>query len=137
MMENIEMRIAQELEAEKRIKMLNIHPNAVKEFIEEKKLNLSEKGILFWLADEEKQMIREWEDTTGNIAYHIIKNRLEFGLCYSILYVSKYQDEWESDVYDLKEGYPIAYVMNVDDDFCSEYGSIGIKPFFGGLLRTA
>jgi hypothetical protein len=134
---DIELRIAQELEAEKRIKMLGLHPNAVKEFIEEKKLNLSDRGILFWLTDVEQQMIREWEDTTGNIAYHIIRNNLEFGLCYSILYISQYQEEWENDIADLQDGYPIAYVLNADDEFCSEYGSIGIKPFFGGLLRTA
>lgn len=137
MIENIEMRIKQELEAEARIKKLNLHPNAVREFIEEKKLNLSERGILFWLNDEEKQMVRTWEDETGNIVYHVIKNNMEFGLCYSFLYVSQNEEEWEDDNADLDDGYPLVYVMNVDDDFCSEYGSIGIKPFFGGIIRTA
>lgn len=137
MTENIEMRIKQELEAEKRIKMLNLHPNAIKEFKEGHKLNLSEKGILFWLNEEEEKMVRAWEDETGNIVYHVVKNNMEFGLCYSLLYVSDNEEEWEDDNADLAEGYPLVYVMNVDDDFCSEYGSIGIKPFFGGVIRTA
>ena len=137
MEENIEMRIKQELEAEARIKKLNLHPNAIKEFMEGRKLNLSEKGILFWLNDEEEQMVRAWEDETGNIVYHVIKNNMEFGLCYSFLYVSKYEEEWEGDNEDLNEGYPLAYVKNVDDEFCSEYGCIGIKPLFGGVIRTA
>jgi hypothetical protein len=137
MTENIEMRIKQELEAEERIKKLNLHPNAVKEFMEGRKLNLSERGMLYWLNDDEEQMVREWEDETGNIVYHVIKNNLEFGLCYSFLYVSKNEDEWADDNVDLEDGYPLVYVKNVDDDFSSEYGSIGIKSFMGGVIRTA
>jgi hypothetical protein len=37
----------------------------------------------------------------------------------------------------LKDGYACAYVMNLDDEWCSEFGSIGIKPQFGGVVRTA
>lgn len=138
-MENMDMDITskQKDEAISRIKKLNLHPNAVREFIEENKLNLSERGMLYWLGETELAMIEEWQKETGNLAYHIIKNRLEFGTCYSILYVSKYVDEWEDDNYDLDDGYPLAYVMNVDDEFSSEYGSIGIKSMFGGVIRTA
>lgn len=137
MEENIEMRIKQELEAEARIKKLNLHPNAIKEFVEGRKLNLSERGMLFWLNEDEEKMVRLWEEETGNIVYHIIKTDTVFGLCYSFLYVSKYEEEWEDDNYDLDEGYPLAFVKNVDDDYSSEYGSIGIKPFLGGVIRTA
>lgn len=137
MEENIEMRIKQELEAEERIKKLNLHPNAVKEFLEGRKLNLSERGMLYWLNDDEEKMVRSWEDETGNIVYHVIKNNMEFGLCYSFLYVSKYEEEWEDDNIDLEDGYPLAFVKNVDDDYSSEYGAIGISPRFGGIIRTA
>lgn len=137
MEENIELRIKQEMEAETRIKKLNLHPNAVKEFVEGRKLNLSERGMLFWLNEDEEKMVRLWEEETHNIVYHIIKNNTEFGLCYSFLYVSKYEEEWADDNYDLDEGYPLAFVKNVDDDFSSEYGSIGIKSMFGGVIRTA
>ena len=56
---------------------------------------------------------------------------------YALLYVSKNEDEWEYDKDDLKAGYPLAYVKNVSDDFCSEFGSIGVRQQFGGLVRTA
>ena len=86
---------------------------------------------------KEEKMVKEWEKETGNMVYHVIQNRMEFGLCYSFLYVSIYSEEWEMDNEGLKEGVPIVYVKNVDDEDCSEYGSIGIMPLAGGVLRTA
>lgn len=82
-------------------------------------------------------MGREWEEETGNIVYHVIMNRFEFGLCYSFLYVSQHADEWGLDNENLKEGHPLVYVKNKDDNSLSEYGYIGIKPSFGGLMRIA
>lgn len=125
-------------EALNRMKNLKLHENVVKEFEEEGKLNLSELGgILYWLNDEENAMVRAWEEETGNIVYHVIKNHLEFGLCYSFLYVSPDKEEWEYDNEDLKEGCALAYVKNVTNKEFSEYGSIGIRPNWGGLKRTA
>ncbi len=128
---------AQVKEALERMKKLRIHENAVKEFAENGKLNLSERGILFWLNEAEEKMVRDWEKKTGNIVYHVIKNNMVFGLCYSFLYVSKESEEWELDNEDLTDACPYAYVKNVDDDYCSEYGRIGITPRFGGIIRTA
>lgn len=123
-------------EAVNRMRKLKMHPNAINEFINGK-LNLSERGILYWLDDTENAIVRNWERKTGNIVYHVIKNNLEFGICYSFLYVSKHEDEWERDNNDIAEGYAFVYVYNSTDEMCSEYGSIGIKPCFGGVVRTA
>ena len=129
---------AQVVEALLRMKNLKLHENVINEFKETGKINLSENGgILYWLNDEENNMVRQWEKETGNLVYHVIKNNMEFGLCYSFLYVSPYTDEWLNDDEDLKEGYPIVYVKNVTDNTCSEYGSIGIRSNIGGLVRVA
>lgn len=126
---------AQVTEALIRMKRLKLHENVVKEFQQERKLNLSESiGILYWLNEEENKMVHDWEKETGNLVYHVIKDNTEFGLCYSFLFVSQYVDEWEYDNKNLEQGYPFAYVTN---DFCSEYGTIGIKSSIGGLIRTA
>ena len=29
------------------------------------------------------------------------------------------------------------YVKNIDDDFCSEFGTIAFKPIFGGVCRVS
>lgn len=134
---------AQKVEALLRMKKLGIHENAIREFMSEGKLNKSEPawgnkvGVLYWLTEKEQKMVKEWEEETGNLVYHVIVNNLSFGLCYSLLYVSKCTEEWEEDGLDLSEGCPYAYVKNVTDDECSEYGRIGIKPAFGGVVRVA
>lgn len=137
-MQKTEIRQAQVAEALHRMKTLKLHENVIKEFRENGKLNLSDMGgILFWLDESEERMVREWERKTDNIVYHVIKSYFSFGLCYSFLYVSPHQDEWEYDKEDIKAGCPLAYVKNVTCEFCSEYGSIGITSQWGGLDRTA
>lgn len=134
---NINLKEKQKVEADARIKILKLFPTAETEFIEEGKLNLSECGMLFWLNEQEQELVDNWEEETGNLVYHIIKTKTEFGLLYSFLYVSKREEEWETDLEELKEGYPVAYVHNANDEYCSEYGGICIKSVFGGVMRIA
>ncbi len=131
-------RTKQKREAIERMKMLNLYPNIIKEFDKEGIVNLSENGgFLFWLDSDQKAIVDEFEAEYDALVYHVIRSFTEFGELYSLLYVSKHEDEWGYDKDDLKSGYPVAYVKNVDDDFCSEFGSIGVKQQFGGLVRTA
>lgn len=128
---------AQVAEAILRMKKLKLHGNVIKEFQNEGKLNCSHYGgILYWLTDEEEDMVRSWEAKTGNIVYHVIKTPTEYGLHYSMLCVDQHPDEWEYDHEDMKHGHQLAYVFNVDIPEYSEYGTIGIKSQFGGLART-
>jgi len=55
---------------------------------------------------------------------------------YSLLYVSNHTEEWEMDRADIQEGRSFVYVVNKDMPDCSEFGTIGIRPLFGGVLRT-
>lgn len=136
---------AQKAEALLRMKKLDLHENAIREFKEEGKLNLSEGakifglpvGVLYWLNEEEQKMVAEFEKKNGGKVYHVIKSNTTFGLLYSMLYVSKNPDEWERDNADLEEGFQFAYVKNATDDFLSELGEIQIKPAFGGVVRVA
>ena len=146
-MQTTEIGQAQVTEALLRMKKLNLLDGAIKQFKDDGKILKSENlcvgtrdnriPILYDLSAEETEMVREWEKRTGNMVYHVIQNQMIFGLCYSFLYVSKYTEDWENDNEYLKEGIPLVYVLNADDDMCSEYGSIGIKPMFGAILRTA
>lgn len=146
-MQTTEIAQAQVAEALLRMKRLNLLDEVVEQFKDCGKVLKSENPfiggtdkripILYDLDEKEMAMVREWEKQTGNMVYHVIQNRMAFGLCYSFLYVSKYTDEWESDMEYLTAGVPCAYVLNADDEMCSEYGSIGIKPMFGAVLRTA
>ena len=123
-------------EALDRMKLLRLHQNAVREFRDEGKLNLSGVyGALYWLNDEQKKLVRDWEEKTGNLVYHVIHNRMEFGEMLNLLYISQYPEEWSKDRADIEKGEILAYAMNLDDDVCSEFGYIGIRPMFGGVVR--
>lgn len=128
----------QKQEAIERMKMLKLSPNIIKEFEKENTLNLSENGgILYWLDSDQQAIVDEFETEHDALVYHVIHNFTEFGGLYSLLYVSKHEEEWETDREDLKDGYAFVYVKNVDDNWCSKFGSICIKPQYGGLVRTA
>ena len=125
-------------EAIARMKMLKLHENPIREFEKENKLNLSEHGgMLYWLSDEQKAMVKDFEEENNALVYHVIHNYMDFGELLTFLYVSDYKEEWKLDRNDLKQGYALAYVKNIDDDFCSEFGSVEIKPQFGGLVRIS
>lgn len=128
----------QKIEAIERMKMLKMHENPIKEFEVNDKLNQSEHGgILYWLDEKQEQYVKDFEKKYNAVVYHVIHNYTDIGEMLSFLYVSDSPEEWEYDRDDLQAGYACAYVMNLDDEYCSEFGSIGIKPQFGGLVRTA
>jgi len=128
----------QKQEAISRMKMLKLHINAINEFEKEDVINLSEHGgILYWLNDDQMEYVKTFEQKYNSVVYHVIHNVTEFGELLAFLYVSDSEEEWGYDRDDIKDGYACAYVLNIDDDTCSEFGSIGIKPQFGGVVRTA
>ena len=125
-------------EALERMKMLMLSPNIIKEFAKDGIVNMSEtRGFLYWLDDEQKEYVSDFEEEHNALVYHVIHNYTEVGEMLTFLYVSDDEDEWGYDRDDLKAGYACAYVKNLNEDAFSEFGSVGIKPEFGGLVRTA
>lgn len=132
-----ELRTKQKAQAVERMKKLGIMEQPVKEFEDEGKLNLSENGgLLYYLNEDEQKMVDDFEKENNGLVYHVIKSRTTIGLMYALLYVSEYLEEWKMDMEDLGEGQALAYVVNMDMPDCSEFGTIGIKPSVGGLIRT-
>lgn len=89
------------------------------------------------------EKIKEFEMTTGNMVYAVTHEFFEFGECYDFLIVPNFahydEDEAEAEIEsmreEVKDGYVFAYVWNVDDEWCSEYGTIAVKHFGGGIKR--
>lgn len=82
-----------------------------------------------------EQPIKEFEEESNGLVYHVIKTQMNFGLMYSFLYVSEYIEEWKMDMEDLGDNQTLAYVVNTTMPDCSEFGTIGIEPSIGGLKR--
>ena len=125
-------------EAILRIEQLELYENVLNNF-KQGIINKSERvnlpGMLYGLKDYEKEFIEKWQAKTGNLAYHVMRDDTEIGEMYSILYVSKYEDEWDADRNDLQNETAIAYCGIGLDSTYFEYGCIGVRQVNGGLQR--
>lgn len=127
-------------EAIERMKLLDIFPQAIKDFEERDVLNESEGdfGSLYWLDDDEKKLVNEYEKRTGYLVYHVIHSLTNIGELYSLLYVSPFREDWKYEKAEMKQDgliYLTAYVHNKSMPDCSEAGSISARRVFGGLVR--
>lgn len=126
-------------EALVRMNILKLYPNVSHDFVIEDKLNFSAygRGILYWLTDEMRELVKDFEETYGFLVYHIIDDNTVVGRLITLLYISTEKEEWPTDQQDLRDGCPMAYVINRDCDAFSEFGTVGVKPINGGVVRTA
>ena len=122
------------------LKSLGVYKPTINQFVKSGIVSVSEApyGAFYWLDDEEKQRVKNFEEQYNSLVYMIIRNHTEFGILDSYLYVSNYQEEWSQDVADLKNGCPLCYVYNIDCPEFSEFGSIGfeVMRMSGGLKRV-
>ena len=105
------------------------------------------KSVFYWLYgntgdddfyDKLAKKVKTFEATENSVVYLILVSHTSFGTVCSLFFVSDSTDEWEMEQQDLQEGYAFVYVYNMDDDYCSEFGSIGYAadPICGGIYRT-
>ena len=123
-------------EALKRMKLIKLSPQCIKAFETRNKVWTSERGMLYEDDDVQKLVEAFEKDHRGYLVYHVDHTAFEFGNCYSFFIVSPYKEDWQMETDDLKDGYAFCYVKNIDDDFCSEFGTIAFKSVFGGVYRV-
>jgi hypothetical protein len=119
---------------------MDIYKPYIKGFQEKDHVCFFEYYAGFWAYQEPElqRKIEEIESQYNCTVYAITHEYTEFGECYSLLLVTNYKSEWKTLV--TTEGYThyaFAYVWNKDDDFCSEFGTIGVRSFGGGITRVA
>ena len=127
-------------EAINRMKVLDLYKPYITLFEKDNQIFMSEMtgGVYEFNDNEElKAKIKAFEEEHNALVYHVIHTMTSFGELYNFLYISDYQDEWEMDNEDIKDGYALAYVWNKTDEWCSEFGSIGVQGRFGGIVRVA
>ena len=57
-----------------------------------------------------------------------------YGTLDSLLFVGKYDEEWELSREDLEDGYAMSYTINRDYPECSEMGSISFRVTREGVI---
>lgn len=142
-MENLKQK--QKEEALKRMKLLQIMPQVIKDFKDNNRVYYSERqstfflATLYWVDNKEEyvKLIKEFEKKHKALVYHAQLTHLTYGDNLSLFYVSNEEEEWERDKEDILNGQLFSRVLNLDDEMCSDFGYIGIKPCMGGVVRTA
>lgn len=93
----------------------------------------------YWAYQYQELMdkIKEIEEKYNYLVYAITHEYTAFGECYDFLVITYYKGE--NELYKAEDGtfYPLAYVWNKTDEWCSEFGEIGVKTFGGGIARVA
>lgn len=121
------------------MKKLNIYKPYIDCFKDKNDICLFEKFGGFWAYQypELTEKIKELEEKYNCSIYAITHEITEIGEFYDFLLVSDYKEEWNNIVgkYQRNNFYAYAYVWNIDDDFCSEFGDIIIQSLGGGIRR--
>lgn len=136
------MKVTREIkkeEAIKRMKALGLFGPCINAFKKRDEVQLSEMtGGLYEFSDNDElnEQIKEFENRYQSMVYHVIHTFTNFGELYNLLYVSDEEEEWEMDNRDIPHGLVFSYVWNKDEEMFSEFGTIGVKELFGGLVRV-
>ncbi len=118
-------------EAVNRMINAGFNQNIISEFSEKETILCSDNGIFVRpLTSEESLMVKDFCDEWNGVVFHIIKS----AFFYSILYVSKHEQEWESDMLSLHEMLPFVYVVNTKCPDFSEFGHIEIEVMQNGII---
>lgn len=122
------------------MKQLGIYKPYIKGFNDNNSVCFFERFGGFWAYQEPElqNKIEEIEKRFNCTVYAVTHEFFEFGECFSFLLVTDYKNEW-STLVETEDGihYAFSYVWNKDIEHFSEFGTIGIKSFGGGIARVA
>lgn len=117
------------------LRFLRVHINAIYDYKNKDRLNRSENnGILFWLSEEEKELVDNFErENTNCKVYHLIKsNKTDFEIVYDLLYVTDEEDFLKQAKANLKDGLVLSHTITQ----FPESGLISVKSANGGIIRN-
>ena len=126
-------------QAVKLMEQLKIYKPYINGFIKYDDVCFFEFYAGYWAFQNQEllEKIKEIEERHNCTVYAVTHELMEFGECYDFLLVTDYVEEWDELVYAEDDGfYVFSYVWNKTDDWCSEFGTIGIKSFGGGIRRV-
>ena len=132
--------IAKKQKAIELLKEMDIYTPYIKGFQEKGMVCYFKNYGGFWI-DQEPELyakLKELEKKHNCLVYAVMHEYTEFGECYSFLLVTDYKSEWRTLMWSEGNKHSaFAYVWNKDDDWCSEFGSIMVQSFGGGIKRIA
>ena len=120
------------------MKQMDIYKPYIKGFQEKGMVCFFERFGGYWVDQEPElyEKMKAIEKKYNCLVYAVTHEWFEFGECYSLLIVTAYPEEWATLVQSNGNKHvAFAYVWNKDDDECSEFGSVMVQSFGGGIKR--
>ncbi len=123
------------------MKTLDIYVPYIQGFEQSDKVCFYEMFGGYWVEQEKEiyDKMKQLENKYKCAVYAITHEFTDFGELYDFLIVPDYKSDWKGLLYrqSNNEFIAYAYVWNRTDDLCSEFGSIVIQSFGGGIRRVA
>ena len=96
-------------------------------------------GFWAWQDEELQSKIKKIESKYNCLVYAITHEYTKFGEMYDFLIVTDYKEEWNALVEKANGNnfYAYSYVWNKDDEHSSDFGTIAVQSFGGGIRRIA
>ena len=121
------------------LKELDIYEPYIEGFENENQVCFFERFGGYWVYQEPEVLkkMKEIEEKFNCTVYAITHEYTEFGECYSFMLVTRYKYEWDNLLF--KDGstfYAFSYVWNKTYEEFSEFGTIGVRSFGGGITRV-
>ena len=126
----------QKTEAIKRLELMGVRRDVLKSFEKKGAVTLCVAGRYYPVSATMKKEIRDFEREHDATIYLVVRMFTIYATLDALLFVGKYEEDWEMELEDIKEGYAMAYNINRDCPECSEMGSIVFRTTNdGGIVR--
>lgn len=131
-----DFRTNQKEEAIEIMKELKLSETIIQQFEENGILYRSEiAAYTKKLTKNEQKMVDKFQQRTGSLVYHVIKDQMSCDRLYLLLCVSSYEEDWRIGRNRISAGMASVYVVNKDRPEYNKYSCIGVIPCCGGLIR--
>ena len=122
------------------LKRMDIYKPYIQGFRDSDKVCFFERFGGYWIEQEPElyEKMKSLEQKYNCLVYAVTHEFTKFGELYDFLIVTDYPKEWDDLVYSQGSYHTaFAYVWNKNDDWCSEFGSVTVQSFGGGIRRIA
>lgn len=129
------------IKAIEELKKLDIYKPYIEGFEKENAVCYFENFGGYWAFQDEEliEKIQQIEKRYNCLVYAVTHEYAEFGELYDFLIITDYKEEWADLLEQTNSNtfYAFSYVWNKTDNDLSEFGTIVIKSFGGGIKRVA
>ena len=131
-----DFRKRQKMEAMEWMMLMGVREDVLRAFTDGA-LMLCENGLYRPLSESEMEDVRQFEQDHDSVVYLSVRMETNFGTLDALLFVSKYEEDWELSREDAQCGYALSYCINRNYPECSEMGSIAFRVTVdGGIIRV-